>query len=50
MMSGLLVNAGVGLIVLLRTNNDSRENLRICGIMLAVGIVFGLAVELLGVL
>ena len=50
MMSGLLVNAGVGLIVLLRTNNDSRENLRICGLMLCVGIVFGLAVEFLGIL
>ena len=50
MMSGLLVNAGVGLIVLLRTNNDSRENLRICGLMLCTGIVFGLAVELLGIL
>ena len=50
MMSGLLVNAGVGLIVLLRTNNDSRENLRICGLMLCVGIIFGLAVEFLGIL
>ncbi|MGN0038433.1 MAG: putative manganese transporter [Coriobacteriales bacterium] len=50
MMSGLLVNAGVGLIVLMRTNNDSRENLRICGIMVAVGIAFGLVTELLGIL
>ncbi|MGN0072606.1 MAG: putative manganese transporter [Coriobacteriales bacterium] len=50
MMSGLLVNAGVGLIVLMRTNNDSRENLRICGIMLLVGIACGLLVELLGIL
>lgn len=50
MMSGLLVNAGVGLIVLMRTNSDSRENLRICGIMVAVGIVFGLITEFLGIL
>ncbi len=50
MMSGLAVNAGIGLIVLFRTNNDSRENLRICGLLVAVGIVVGLAVELIGIL
>ena len=50
MISGLLVNAGVGLIVLFRTNNDSRENLRICGLMLVVGILVGLLVELSGIL
>ena len=50
MMSGLVVNAGIGLIVLFRTNNDSRENLRICGLLIAVGIVVGLATELLGIL
>ena len=50
MMSGLAVNAGIGLIVLFRTNNDSRENLRICGLLVGVGIVVGLATELLGIL
>lgn len=50
MMSGLAVNAGIGLVVLFRTNNDSRENLRICGLLVAVGIVVGLLVELTGVL
>ena len=50
MMSGLLVNAGVGLIVLLRTNSDSRENLRICGVLLAVGIICGLLIEATAIL
>lgn len=49
-MSGLLVNAGVGLIVLFRTNGDSRENLRICMLLVAVGIVCGICIELLGLL
>ena len=50
MMSGLAVNAGIGLIVLFRTNNDSRENMLICGFMVAVGIVVGLVVEATGIL
>lgn len=50
MMSGLTVNAGIGLIVLFRTNNDSRENMRICGLLIAVGIIVGLLVELSGIL
>ena len=50
MMSGLAVNAGIGLIVLFRTNNDSRENMRICGLLVAIGIVVGLLVELSGIL
>lgn len=50
MMSGLAVNAGIGLIVLFRTNNDSRENMRICGLLVAIGIVVGLIVELSGIL
>ena len=50
MMSGLAVNAGIGLVVLFRTNNDSRENMRICGLLVAAGIVTGLFVELTGIL
>ena len=50
LMSGLLVNAGIGLIVLLRTNNDSRENLRICGLLLVVAVVTGLLVAASGIL
>ena len=50
MLSGLLVNAGIGLLVLLRTNNDVRENLRICALLLVVGVAVGCAVQALGIL
>lgn len=50
MLAGLLVNAGVGLLVLLRTNSDSRENIRIIVFMLIIGILGGLAVNALGLL
>lgn len=50
MMSGLAVNAGIGLVVLFRTNNDSRENMRICGLLVAIGILVGLVVEALSIL
>ena len=49
-MSGLLVNAGVGLIVLFRTNGDSHENLRICMLLVAVGALCGIAIEALALL
>ena len=47
MMSGLLVNSGVGLLVLLRTNADARENIRIVVFMLVIGILAGLAIDVL---
>ena len=50
MIAGLLVNAGVGLLVLLRTNSDTRENFRIVVFMLIIGILGGLCVNALGLL
>lgn len=49
MMSGLLVNAGVGLLVLLRLNKDRRETLRIIGALYALGVFWGLVIELAGI-
>lgn len=49
MLSGLLVSAGVGLLVLLRTNRHLKENLAIVGILYATGVAWGLAVNALGV-
>jgi len=46
-MSGLLSAAGVGLLVLLRTNRRPRENAAIVGILLAASIVCGLLIQLL---
>lgn len=47
MLSGLLVGAGVGLLVLFRVNDDFKDNLKIVGILYIVGIFFGLIFSLL---
>ena len=47
MMAGLLVSAGVGLLVLIRTNRRAGENLRIIGMLLLSGIFWGLILTLL---
>lgn len=49
MMSGLLAGSGVGLLVLLRVNDDRRENLRIVVLLYAVAVVTGIVLELLGI-
>ena len=50
LMAALSTNAGVGLLVLLRTNHDAAENLRIICVLLGIGIVAGCAVQALDVL
>lgn len=47
MMAGLLVNAGVGLVVLFRVNHHKGENLKIAGLLYIIGVVVGIALELL---
>ncbi|MEG0071916.1 MAG: putative manganese transporter [Raoultibacter sp.] len=49
MMAGLLVSAGVGLLVLFRTNRNVRENLAILLGLYSIGVVWGLMVTLLGI-
>lgn len=49
MMSGLLVAAGVGLIVLVRSNRRAKDNLIIVSALLATGIFWGLVVSFLGI-
>lgn len=49
MMSGLLVGAGVGLIVLYRTNDSVKENLRITGILYLTGVIGGIIIDFLGI-
>ncbi len=49
MMAGLLVNAGVGILVLLRLDHDKKDILRIVGTLYASGVLWGLAMELLQV-
>ena len=46
MMSGLLVGAGVGLLILFRVNRRHiKENLTILGILYAFGVVWGVIIE-----
>lgn len=49
MMAGLLVSAGVGLLVLFRTNRPAVQNIKITAVLLVVGIVWGLAIMALGI-
>lgn len=48
MMAGLLVNAGVGVLVLFRVNRSNmKENLKIVGLLYAIGVVAGILLDLL---
>ena len=47
MMSGLLVGAGVGLLVLFRVNHDKKENLKILGLLYFIGVLSGIVIELI---
>ena len=49
MMSGLLVSAGMGLLVLFEENRHLKENLMITGILLGAGITWGCLIEFLGI-
>ena len=46
-MSGLLVGAGVGILVLFKTNRNVKENLKIVGLLYGIGVVAGLLLEFL---
>lgn len=49
MMSGLLVGAGVGILVLLRTNRHRGENFRVIALLYASGAAWGILIDLLGI-
>lgn len=49
MMAGLLVNAGVGLLILFRLNHDRKQNFRIIGLLYGLGIFWGIIIELTGI-
>ena len=48
MLSGLLVGAGVGILVLLRVNRPVKDSLRVIGLLFAVGLVFGFLFDISG--
>ena len=45
MVSGLLVNAGLGLLVLFRVNKNLKENLKIVLILYLIGVLSGTILE-----
>lgn len=47
MMAGLLVGAGVGLLVLFRVNHDKKENIKILGLLYGIGVAAGIVIEYL---
>lgn len=49
LMAGLLVGAGVGLLVLFRTNNHPKENIAITSVLLALGICWGVIIDIFGI-
>ncbi len=48
MIAGLLVNAGVGLLVLFRVNRNLKENIKITSILYGIGVISGIILELIG--
>lgn len=49
LLAGLLAGSGVGYLVLLRVNEDKKDNLRIFALLYGVGVAAGAVVEVLGV-
>ncbi len=48
MISGLLVNAGVGLLVLFRVNRNLKENIKITTLLYSIGVISGIILQLVG--
>ncbi len=50
MMSGLLVGAGVGILVLFKVNQSKKESLKIIGLLYLIGVAAGCILEVMGML
>lgn len=50
MMAGLMVGAGVGVLVLFRTNRNRKENLKLTGLLYVTGVLCGILIEGFGIL
>ena len=49
LMSGLLVGAGAGLLVLFRSNTHHKENIAITAALLVLGVAWGILIDILGI-
>ena len=47
LISGVAVNAGVGVLVLFKTNKNLKENLKIVGILYTIGVLSGLILQVI---
>lgn len=47
MMSGLLVNAGIGVLILFRVNKDRKENIKIVCLLYVIGVLAGIGLGFL---
>lgn len=48
-MAGLLVSAGIGLLVLFSSNRSTKQNLAILGVLYLIGVAWGFVIDLLGI-
>lgn len=48
LIGGLLTGSGVSLLVLFKTNKDTKENLKIIFILYSIGVLSGILIELIG--
>ena len=49
-IAGLLTGAGVGLIILFRTNKNIKENVAIVGLLYAIGVISGIVLQAIGII
>lgn len=49
MLAGLLSGTGIGLIVLIRVNDERKENLKFIGLLYIVGVLAGVVIEAMGI-
>lgn len=49
MLAGLLVNAGLGILVLFRVNKNIKENIKIVVLLYVISVIVGIILELIGV-
>ena len=47
MIGGLLVNSGLGLLILFKVNKDKKENFVIIGLLYAIGFISALVINLI---
>ena len=46
MIAGLLVNSGIGILILFRVNKSKKENFTILGILYLVGVLSGIILDI----